>query len=110
MDQSALAVKLQLPRDAPGVIARRLDLLGGESDLRKVRAFEYPLLHRLVEYDHQLLGHRTALYGRIDFVASPLDVKASFPAANVSPERWSRTVREDGWDRNTAQPIGYGYS
>jgi hypothetical protein len=38
------------------------------------------------EYDRQLLGRRTALYGGIDFVASPLDVKANFPAANVSPE------------------------
>ena len=38
------------------------------------------------EYDRQLLGCRTALYGGIDFVASPLDVKASFPAANLSPE------------------------
>lgn len=38
------------------------------------------------EYDRQLLGHRKALYGGIDFVASPLDVKTSFPAANVSPE------------------------
>jgi hypothetical protein len=38
------------------------------------------------EYDHQLLGRHTALYGGIDFVASPLDVKASFPAANVSPQ------------------------
>jgi hypothetical protein len=39
-----------------------------------------------VEYDHQLLGRRTALYGGIDFVASPFDVKASFPAPNVSPQ------------------------
>ncbi len=38
------------------------------------------------EYDRQLLGRYTALYGGIDFIASPLDVKASFPAANVSPE------------------------
>jgi hypothetical protein len=38
------------------------------------------------EYDRQLLGRRTALYGGIDFVASPLDVKANFPPANVSPE------------------------
>jgi hypothetical protein len=38
------------------------------------------------EYDRQLLGCRTALYVGIDFVASPLDVKASFPAANLSPE------------------------
>ena len=38
------------------------------------------------EYDRQLLGRRAAFYGGIDFVASPLDVKASFPAANVSPE------------------------
>jgi hypothetical protein len=38
------------------------------------------------KYDRQLLGQRTALYGRIDFVASPFDVKASFPASNVSPQ------------------------
>jgi len=38
------------------------------------------------EYDRQVLGRRTALYGGIDFVASPFDVKVSFPAANVSPE------------------------
>ena len=38
------------------------------------------------EYDRQLLGRRTALYGGIDFVASPFDVKASFPAPNVSPQ------------------------
>jgi hypothetical protein len=37
-------------------------------------------------YDRQLLGRRTALYGGIDFVASPFDVKASFPAPNVSPQ------------------------
>src|ERR1700751_1614322 len=49
MDQSAFAMKLQIPRDVPGVIAGQLDLLGGESDLGKVRAFEYPRLHRLLD-------------------------------------------------------------
>jgi hypothetical protein len=39
-----------------------------------------------VEYDRQLLGRRTALFGGLDFVASPFDVKASFPAPNVSPQ------------------------
>jgi hypothetical protein len=39
-----------------------------------------------VEYDRRLFGRRTALYGGVDFVASPLDVKASFPPAEVSPE------------------------
>jgi hypothetical protein len=38
------------------------------------------------EYDRQLLGHRTTLNGGIDFVATPFDVKASFPAPTVSPE------------------------
>jgi hypothetical protein len=38
------------------------------------------------EYDRQLLGKRTALYGGVDFVASPLDVKASSPPPNISPQ------------------------
>ena len=38
------------------------------------------------EYDRHLIGHHTALYGGIDFLASPFDVKASDPQANVSPE------------------------
>ena len=38
------------------------------------------------EYDRQLVGQHTALYGGINFVASPFDVKASFPASNVSPQ------------------------
>ena len=38
------------------------------------------------EYDRRLIGHHTALYGGVDFLASPFDVKASFPPANVSPE------------------------
>lgn len=39
-----------------------------------------------VEYDRQLIGHRAALYGGADFLASPFDVKVSYPAANVSPQ------------------------
>ena len=39
-----------------------------------------------VEYDRRLLGKHTALYGGLDFLASPLDVKVSHPAADISPE------------------------
>jgi hypothetical protein len=36
------------------------------------------------EYDHRVLrGHRVVLYGGVDFLASPLDVKVSNPATNV---------------------------
>jgi len=36
------------------------------------------------EYDHRVLsGHRVALYGGVDFLASPLDVKVGNPAADV---------------------------
>lgn len=36
------------------------------------------------EYDHRVLsGHRAALYGGVDFLASPLDVKLSNPATDV---------------------------
>ena len=36
------------------------------------------------EYDHRVLsGHRAALYGGVDFLASPLDVKVSKPATDV---------------------------
>ena len=38
------------------------------------------------EYDRLLLGSDTALYGGVDFLASPFDVKASEPAAGVSPQ------------------------
>jgi hypothetical protein len=38
------------------------------------------------EYDRRLIGHHTALYGGIDFLASPFDVKASFPPADVTPQ------------------------
>jgi hypothetical protein len=38
------------------------------------------------DYDRQVLGRRTTLNVGIDFVASPFDVKASFPAPNASPE------------------------
>ena len=38
------------------------------------------------EYDRKLIGRHTALYAGIDFLASPFDVKASFPAADVSPQ------------------------
>lgn len=39
-----------------------------------------------IEYDRLLLGRRTAIYGGVDFLASPFDVKVSFPAADISPE------------------------
>jgi hypothetical protein len=38
------------------------------------------------EYDRRLIGHHTALYAGIDFLASPFDVKASFPPPNVTPQ------------------------
>lgn len=39
-----------------------------------------------VEYDRRFAGKHTAFYGGIDFIASPLDVKASAPPPDVSPE------------------------
>ncbi len=39
-----------------------------------------------VEYDRLLLGHDTAFYGGVDFLASPFDVKANQPAAGVIPQ------------------------
>src|SRR5258708_40366652 len=39
-----------------------------------------------VEYDRHIIGRHTALYGGVDFVASPFDVKTSFAAADVSPQ------------------------
>jgi hypothetical protein len=38
------------------------------------------------EYDRRLMGHRTALYAGVDFLASPFDVKVSYPPADVSPQ------------------------
>jgi hypothetical protein len=38
------------------------------------------------EYDRQLLGKRTTLYAGVDFLASPADVKVSYPLSPVSPE------------------------
>jgi hypothetical protein len=38
------------------------------------------------EYDRRLIGRHTALYAGIDFLASPFDVKASYPPADVSPQ------------------------
>jgi hypothetical protein len=38
------------------------------------------------EYDRRLLGGRTTLYVGVDFLASPLDVKVSYPPSAVSPE------------------------
>jgi hypothetical protein len=38
------------------------------------------------EYDRLLFDHRAALYGGLDFLASPFDVKASNPAAEISPQ------------------------
>ena len=39
-----------------------------------------------IEYDRLLVGRRTALYGGVDFLASPFDVKVSYPPANISPQ------------------------
>ncbi len=39
-----------------------------------------------VEYDRLLLDRGIGLYGGVDFLASPFDVKASNPAAGISPE------------------------
>ena len=39
-----------------------------------------------IEYDRKLLGRRTQLLTGVDFLASPFDVKASFPAENISPQ------------------------
>jgi hypothetical protein len=38
------------------------------------------------EYDRHLFGQGSGIDVGIDFVASPFDVKASYPASNVSPE------------------------
>ena len=38
------------------------------------------------QYDRRLIGHHTAFYAGVDFLASPLDVKASAPPADVSPQ------------------------
>jgi hypothetical protein len=38
------------------------------------------------EYDRRLLGNRAALYVGGDFLASPADVKVSYPSSVVSPE------------------------
>lgn len=38
------------------------------------------------EYGRHVVGRHTALYGGVDFLASPFDVKTSYPQSNVSPE------------------------
>jgi hypothetical protein len=38
------------------------------------------------EFDRRLLGKRIALYAGVDFLASPADVKVSYPPSFVSPE------------------------
>ena len=38
------------------------------------------------EYDRRLLGEHTTLYVGADFLASPNDVKVSYPSSAVSPE------------------------
>jgi hypothetical protein len=38
------------------------------------------------EYDRRLLGERTTLYVGVDFLASPVDVKVSYPSSALSPE------------------------
>jgi len=39
-----------------------------------------------VEYDRRFISGRTAIYGGVDFLASPLDVKLNQPPSTVSPE------------------------
>lgn len=39
-----------------------------------------------VEYDRRFTSGRAAIYGGVDFLASPLDVKLDQPQAGVSPE------------------------
>jgi hypothetical protein len=39
-----------------------------------------------VEYDRLLWGKHAALYGGLDFIASPGDVKVSHPSPEVIPE------------------------
>jgi hypothetical protein len=52
---------------------------GGTIDLNSSLAFG-------AEYDRRLLGERTTLYVGIDFLASPADVKVSYPSSVVSPQ------------------------
>jgi hypothetical protein len=61
--------------ETPGVGLKR----GGNVNLNSSLALG-------AEYDRRLIGRHTALYAGIDFLASPFDVKASFPAADVSPQ------------------------
>jgi hypothetical protein len=51
---------------------------GGTMDLN-------PSLALGAEYDRRLLGERTILYVGVDFLASPADVKVSYPSSVVSP-------------------------
>ena len=39
-----------------------------------------------LEYDRRLFGTRTTVSGGLDFLVSPLDVKASYPPSDVSPQ------------------------
>ncbi|WP_035346882.1 hypothetical protein [Edaphobacter aggregans] len=52
---------------------------GGDVNLNSSLAFG-------AEYDRRLIGRQIAVYAGIDFLASPFDVKASYPAADVSPQ------------------------
>jgi hypothetical protein len=38
------------------------------------------------EYDYRFAGRHTAIYGGVDFLASPLDVKSSAPPVDVTPQ------------------------
>ena len=39
-----------------------------------------------LEYDRRLLGKSTTVYGGVDFLASPVDVKVSYPSPDVTPQ------------------------
>lgn len=38
------------------------------------------------EYDRRIVGRRIALYAGVDFLATPFDVKASFPRPDITPQ------------------------
>lgn len=69
------------------------------------------------EFDRRLLGKRTTLYAGVDFLASPADVKVSYPPSFVSPEYaslfLSPHVRVKFNSTSTFQPwlsLGGGYA
>jgi hypothetical protein len=54
-------------------------IAGGEVDLNSSLALG-------AEYDRRMFGKHTTLYIGVDFLASPADVKVSYPSLDVSPE------------------------